>query len=155
MENLEGKTAKCKNLPGYVSIEFASVDEVSSVDMAYSQDGNVAGLVEFVQGGCFGKIDAKEVYLSDNASNGVHDIEVSCKFRGTPDQVDGRLNELTFGRYLVRLKDRSGKRWLVGCKGTPLHFDYAHIGESEASGVHEYQLRFFGVQDIPLLVASE
>ena len=150
MENLERKSAKCKNRVGFSGIEFTSVSEVASIDCRYSSTANVVRAVTFHPAGCFGRIDAKQVYMSDNAHDGVHDVEITCTFYGTPEQVDARLHELTFGRYLVRLRDRNGRLWLAGDKNEPLHFEYAHIGDAGPDGAHEYQLRFFGTLTIPL-----
>lgn len=150
MENLERKSAKCKNRVGFSEIEFTSEAEVETVGCRYSSTAIVIRPVTFRSAGSFGRIDAKQVYMSDNAHDGVHDVEVTCSFYGTPEQVDARLHELTFGRYLVRLKDKNGRLWLVGDNNEPLHFEYAHIGDAAADGAHEYQLRFFGTLSIPL-----
>lgn len=150
MENLERKSAKCKNRVGFSEIEFTSVSEVAAVDCRYSSTATVIRSVSFHPAGCFGKIEAKKVYLTDNAHDGVHDVEITCTFYGTPEQVDARLHELTFGRYLVRLRDKNGRLWLAGDKIEPLHFEYAHIGDAGHDGAHEYQLRFFGQLTIPL-----
>ena len=150
MENLSRKSAKCKNRVGFSEIEFTSEAEVATVDSRYSSRATVIRTVSFRSAGCFGTIDAKQVYMSDNSHDGVHDMEITCSFYGTPEQVDDRLNELTFGRYLVRLRDRNGRLWLAGDKIEPLHFEYAHIGDAGHDGAHEYQLRFFGTLSIPL-----
>lgn len=150
MENLERKCAKRKNRVGFSEIEFTSEAEVEDVDFSYSSNFPVTRTVTFHPSGCFGKIEAKNVYMSENGHDGIHDVEITCSFYGTPEQVNGRLHELTFGRYLVRLKDKNGRWWLAGEKEEPLHFEYTHIGDADADGVHEYQLRFFGTLTIPL-----
>lgn len=150
MENLERKTAKCKNRVGFSQIEFTSAYEVASIACRYSPTANVIRSIIFHPAGSFGKIEAKKIYLTENMHDGIHDVEITCSFYGSHDQVDDRLHELTFGRYLVRLKDRNGRLWLAGDKNEPLHFEYAHIGDAGPDGAHEYQLRFFGTLSIPL-----
>ncbi len=150
MENLERKSAKCQNRVGFSQIEFTSAGEVASISCRYSPTANVIRSVTFRPAGCFGKIDAEKVYLSDNMHDGVHEVEITCSFYGSHDQVDARLHELTFGRYLVRLRDRNGSLWLCGDKEEPLHFEYTHVGDTGPDGTHEYQLRFFGSLSIPL-----
>lgn len=147
MEDLSRNSAICGNVPGYVGIWITSSREVLKVSATNDHKRSVS----FSPGGSWGFIDgAKRIYLSDIQQDGIRNVEVGCDFAATPAVMDHRLREMSEQRFIVKLKDRNGKFWLVGSDKEPLHFSYDHIGEPDASGAHKYVLKFYRLLSIPL-----
>ncbi len=146
MENLEQTTGSCAPMSGFARLWFTAIGEVAAV--AYTSLTTRA--VSLTASGSWGAITAKKIQLTDNESDGVRSIEITCSYRGVAGQTDTRLSALEKGRYLVKLKDRNGKLWLAGDKETPLHFSYDHTADADAAGLHEYQLRFYGTLPVPV-----
>ena len=146
MEDLSKNSANCGNMTGWTGIWFTPVSEVQSLGIVDEKIRSVT----FASGGRFARIDAKNIYLSDTNADGSRQLTITCSYRATPNQVDYRLSDMMANRYLLKLRDRNGKLWLAGTLREPLHFSYDHIGETEASGVHEYRLSFFRNLTTPL-----
>ncbi len=146
MEDLTRKSAGCGNMTGYAGLWIANDYEVEDVE---EREPGCRKVV-FKSSGGWGRVDAKNIYMSDTPADGARQLEVTCQFRCTPDQVDYYLDALSMHRFLLKLKDRNGNLWLAGDKEQPLHFEYSHVGETGGGGVHEYQLRFFRQTNLPL-----
>jgi len=146
MENLERNQSKCLNNAGFVKMWLAKESEVNTVTIQSSSQRNVT----FNSNHGWREMDVKDIELSETQHYNSRELTICCVYQGAADQMDYVLNAISFGMYLVKLKDRNGNYWLAGDKEQPLHLDYEHIGESSMSGVHQYRITLHRTLSIPL-----
>lgn len=72
-----------------------------------------------------------------------HVVDVTINSKGNESVRD--LMTLSQGRYMVRVTDNNGVKWLKGTKETPLRMSITELNDGIATGETNYKLTFQGL----------
>lgn len=148
MEDLVKNNANCKNMPGYVGLHLVYDDEVESTPFVDTD----TRFVNLVIGKTWGNVPAREISLVSQYQGGAYSLEINGILHATRISVmELRLQEMTQKKFLARLVDRNGDKWIAGMKDEPLNFEYEHIGDSDPTGTRAYRIRLFRSTTYPVM----
>lgn len=139
------KNGQNQTMAGWKKMELIDKDDITAFDLSSFNEVTITSTVPF------SSIDAKKILLSYpyNEDDKKYDVSVQCDVVGTANQYDSKLNQMTNHKYIVRLIDNAGIKWIIGTDDEPLNFAYVHIGDANAAGEHKYTLTFSRKMSLP------
>ncbi|MBQ6651838.1 MAG: hypothetical protein IJM81_00370 [Prevotella sp.] len=79
----------------------------------------------------WGDVEFSTCEVAMEAYGTTYNIEVTATFEGTANNYAGVLTGMMSGRWVVRLTDLNGDRWLVGTEDEALRFEWSQRRSSD------------------------
>lgn len=141
------KNPFCSAMAGIKTLHYIDIKNIAT--FFPSGDGLAVTLkahtswtqVQFTQASCDVKPDG-DAFL--------HTINATVPGKGTMSARD--LMELRYGRYLVRVTDNNGVRWMCGDTDEGLQLSYEEVNEGSADGETAYRITISGLSMWPQMV---
>lgn len=146
MEDITKNNA-CISITRYVKLLVCPKEYVQSIDLVLDNKKTVT----LKAGKRFYSIEANNIELSNKRDNGYYDNQLTCKLPVSGTNYDILLDQMCNQRFIVKIKDRSGKWWLLGSLEEPINFSFDNTGNVSD---HVYNLLFSRNTTMPLFLTE-
>lgn len=149
MNELQDIQALCgtANVGGLSVVEYVETERVDSFNQALGSDGTVKSVVVLKSGDWF---KMPVLFAEKSFSETQQDTDQGTTFDQrvegdlplhTPDIAD-QLDQMSRRRFLVRLSDRSGQRWVGGTLEQPFRFSASLTTGDSAASLKKHRISF-------------
>lgn len=134
----------CASMSGIKKIEFTEANNVT----AFTRSAR--GISLSAAASAWRAIELDEgVMSSPDNGNGGYDTEITGVFCATGTEIDRTLAEMREQRFILRLTDNKGVKWIAGTRDQPLRFEYGHNNDGTPDGKTAYDIRFYAATELP------
>lgn len=138
MEKTLSRNENCQAMAGIASVYYADINIVNVFDPV--QDGVKCTIHS---GHAWSEIEHDGATANATPEDGhAYRHVVECVYHGSQQEMVRTLDEMSRGRYLVRVSDNNGTDWVYGTPDTPLHMSFESVNDGEEEGDTSYKLRF-------------